>query len=136
MSNPSLGSVLAPLEHRIEDLEAEMLGIEDKLNKILAHLPKTVSEEVESGVSFTLSEPRKGSYQYDKLDESSNEIRIIVLHSCLKEEHPVACQLLHASVDLELGSLASLRPSIGRSKAVPNPVIYVGQARENQHDTY
>ena len=86
---------------RFEALEGRVKGIEDMLHDILVRLGGPAVDEDVAGQSVeTLSSVIKnGPYPYRPLDASRSETRILVLYSSLDEQDPIACELLHASLD-------------------------------------
>jgi hypothetical protein len=46
-------------------------------------------------------EPKDCPYSYRPLDESRNEIRILVVYNSVVEKDPIVCQLLHVNIDQE-----------------------------------
>ena len=94
-------TVIAPLEQRVTGIESRLKEIENTLNTILQHLGSLTLHEEDAGISVekTLLDAKTGPYTYRPLDASRSEIRILVLLSSVKEQDPIACELLHASLD-------------------------------------
>src|SRR5436190_22475488 len=94
-------TLIEPLESRIKEVEGRVKGIEDTLGEILKRLSPHLLDEEDAGLSVekALLAAKSDPYSYRPLDASRNEIRILVLYSSLEEQDPIACELLHASLD-------------------------------------
>jgi hypothetical protein len=86
---------------RFEALERRVKSIEDTLNNVVIQLrAPAANEDVDSqSVENVLSVTKSGPYLYRSLDVSSREIRILVLYSSPDDQDPIACELLHVSLD-------------------------------------
>jgi hypothetical protein len=111
MFRDSLYAYIDPLERRIEGLEDTVKWlddtdrrIEDTLNDILIRLTvPTLDEEVVGRPAEKLWAVKSSPYSYQPLGASHSEIRILILYSLYsspKEQDPIACELLHASLGL------------------------------------
>lgn len=88
-------------------IEVRVKGIEATLATILARLDRIEKLESSSTVAETIQLPsgeiQDGDFVYQALNEAQKEIRVLVVYGGVKDEDDVVCELVHVSLDWELG---------------------------------
>lgn len=114
------------ISDRFNALELRIKGIEDTLSKILSRLDavdQTTSHALAAAGNIQLPsrEVKDGKYVYQALDETKNELRVLVVYGIVNAEgeggqDDVVCELVHVSLDSD-GSVVEAAEGRGKLEA-------------------
>lgn len=119
---------LNALPGQIAQLDQRIQRIESALEQILARLSMLKLEALFPAKESPVKEPEKaveivktGPYVYKPLDTTKNEIRILMLHSSIKDDNePVRATLQHVAMedDMKPGAITRMAPALRLFKAL------------------
>ncbi|CZR64159.1 uncharacterized protein PAC_14056 [Phialocephala subalpina] len=114
---------LNALPGQIAQLDQRIQRIESALDQILQRLsmPKLEALSLPKEPEKVVEMPKTGPYIYKPLDASKNEIRILMLHSSIKDDNePVRATLQHVAMedDVNPGAIARMAPALRLFKAL------------------